>query len=636
MSEHVPIPGGGVLDTLRNETEEIGVILVHGIGEQRRFDHLDGQARFLIRSLGDFVGVDQYTVTINPNAAAGYRAQSDTWAAGSDPSVTICIRHHLNGRSQWTKLQLHEVWWADVNESYSLAKQFRFWLWALSVWNHPGKHASSLPTAQRVVPPTVPFHHGLWDRVRLFGLSTFFSLLGMSLGLVTIFLTRLFNIAKPELLEIVTNYVSAVKLYNQRRRFGSGLWWAREEFLDAVGEPPRVSIRRRMIRTLADVACKRYTRWYVLAHSLGSVVAFNGLMETAYAWPGYLDVERWQKLVDAGLAGPAHGPFEVPTKRTMPARPAWVEDDEIAYRSRIFARFGGFLTYGSPLEKFAGLWPALVPISREPAFGAHVTWINLLDPLDPISGPLLAFEAQPECCCPRPRNVGYCASWWLLLAHIKYLAHRRSRPDAALAALRWLITGNSKDFNSCEYGWQPGKWIAPKRIVYMLRTAVAVSSWLLLAGALACLAAFIVPALIDAMGSASHVISSSVQRLAGVEKPIDFQCGGLCEGVAGVWQWLTGYWDWNRYWSRVQLLVVVGAATTAIFGLGARALRFFQLDKDDRRVPWKPWKSRTIGAVEQGEWVLPSLDPPQGGPVDGMGPRPPAAAVVSQRELPIQ
>ncbi len=31
--------------------EQVGVILVHGIGEQRRFEHLDGQLRALIGAL---------------------------------------------------------------------------------------------------------------------------------------------------------------------------------------------------------------------------------------------------------------------------------------------------------------------------------------------------------------------------------------------------------------------------------------------------------------------------------------------------------------------------------------------------------------------------------------------------------
>ena len=58
-----------------------------------------------------------------------------------------------------------------------------------------------------------------------------------------------------------------------------------------------------MIRAIADVACNRYHRWYVLAHSQGTVVAFNGLMETAYAWPGYLDEDRWDRLKQARMAG---------------------------------------------------------------------------------------------------------------------------------------------------------------------------------------------------------------------------------------------------------------------------------------------------------------------------------------------
>ena len=49
--------------------------------------------------------------------------------------------------------------------------------------------------------------------------------------------------------------------------------------------------------------------------------------------------------------------------RTMPRRPGWLAPTDIAYRSVIFKHLAGILTYGSPLEKFAGLWPALVPIS---------------------------------------------------------------------------------------------------------------------------------------------------------------------------------------------------------------------------------------------------------------------------------
>jgi hypothetical protein len=88
---------------------------------------------------------------------------------------------------------------------------------------------------------------------------------------LTFLASRLFNWQTPRLLRVLANYVSAVKLYTQRRRFGAGLLWRREEFLDSAGEPPRVSIRRRMIRTIADVAANKYDRWYILAHSQGRV-----------------------------------------------------------------------------------------------------------------------------------------------------------------------------------------------------------------------------------------------------------------------------------------------------------------------------------------------------------------------------
>jgi hypothetical protein len=498
---------------ISDNDEQVGVIFVHGIGEQRRFEHLDGQTRFLIDALRDFTGVDRTSVTINPHSAAGFRAQSDTWCGGPDPSVTICVHHTLAGKAHWTKLQIHEVWWADVNESYSIAKQFRFWLWALTIWVHGGKQGSTLPTANRVVPPVVPNHLTLFDRLRLFLLSTFFALLAMSVGAITFVVTRVFNWQAPDILQVLANYVSAVKLYNQRRRFGSGLWWAREDFLDTVGEPPRVSVRRRMIRAIADVACKPYLRWYVLAHSQGSIVAFNGLMETAYAWPGYLDADRWSRLRTNNLVGPAANNFSPPAGTTMPPRPAWVADNEIAYRSRLFDHCAGFLTYGCPLEKFAGLWPALVPISREPAFKANTRWINLFDPIDPISGRLAAFQEQPTSCCPRPQNIGYCASWWLLLAHIKYLTHRKPSPDAATATLRWLLTDNPSDFSTTQTGWRPGKWMGSSGTKQFGRTIVAWTSWFVAAGLLACAAAFVVPMVYDAALTLWHALFRKLTSL---------------------------------------------------------------------------------------------------------------------------
>ena len=437
-------------------SEQVGIILVHGVGEQRRFEHLASQLRDLIRALNGLKAkgqVEQVSVDISGSGAAAFQAEHDTWNAGPEASVTVVVNHRLKGELSETRLMVHEVWWADVNEPYSIAKQFRFWLWGLAVWAHPGKQRSSLATADRVAPPVLPedsarLRGSGWDRIRLFLVGFVFVLVAYSIGTIAVVLNRLINWQSPNLLKVMTNYVSAVKLYNQPHRLGPGLPGASDDFLDSIDEPPRVSVRRRMIRAIADVACNDYARWYVLAHSQGSVVAFNGLMETAYAWPGYLNQDRWNRLMchDPPLGGPAVGmPIPDQTKPMMPRRPAWLPQDYIAYRSHIFRRFQGFLTYGSPLEKFAGLWPALVPISRELSSNDNIPWINVYDPIDPISGRLLAFTKQPAECCPQPQDLGYAAGWILLLAHLKYLTGRNDGNDLATATVRWLNRRREKN-----------------------------------------------------------------------------------------------------------------------------------------------------------------------------------------------
>jgi hypothetical protein len=502
-------------EDLTADEERVGIILVHGIGEQRRFEHLAGQSRDIIKALREqrFLGmqVDAVSVDISPHGAAAFQAAQDTWNTGPDASVTIMVDHHVNGRQARTRLLLHEVWWADVNEPYSIAKQFRFWLWGLAVWAHPAKMASALGSASRVAPPVVPDRSQARDRLRLWMIGCFFVLLGYSIGAFSFLFTRLFATQPPEILRTMANYISAVKLYNQERRFGPGLWWAREEFLDSVNEPPRVSVRRRMIRAIADVACNRYHRWYVLAHSQGSVVAFNGLMETAYAWPGYLDEKRWLRLKRSGLAGRGGQGMEIPTGTIVPRRPGWVGADEIAYRSRIFGRLRGFLTYGSPVEKFAGIWPALVPINRERTFRPDVPWLNIYDPLDPVSGKHLAFQSQPPECCPRAVDLGYAASWWLLLAHLKYLTIRKPRSNLAMLATRWILKDDVNEVvGHATTGKAPGEWFASGGEQERFRCRIAWLTWILAALALTLLGAIVVPLIWHAVVAACSGIWSTI------------------------------------------------------------------------------------------------------------------------------
>jgi hypothetical protein len=568
--------------------ERIGLVLVHGIGEQRRFQHLDGQLRDLIRALHglQLLGrIDRVSVDISPGATAAFEAEQDTWNAGPGASVSVVVEHALNGTREETRLLVHEVWWADVNEPYSLAKQFRFWLWGLAVWSHPGKQETTLGTADMVEPPVVPGQQALWDRCRLFMIGVFFTLVGYSIGTFTFLANRLLNWHTPDVLRVLANYISSVKLYNQRRRFGPGLFWLRDEFLDSVGEPPRVSVRRRMIRTIADVAGNDYDRWYVLAHSQGSVVAFNGLMETSYAWPGYLNEERWVRLCGKGLAGPGDPNMSPPSGTIMPRRPGWAQATDIAYRRLIFARFHGFLTYGSPLEKFAGIWPALVPISREVTFAEGIPWLNIYDPVDPVSGRLLAFQKQAVACCPRPQDLGYAASWWLLLAHLKYLTRRNDGADLATAAVEWFLTDTTAAFSRRNTGgWRLGTWFRPLGAAVAgstaqerVRRAIAWASWLAASGILVMLGAIVLPMMLDAAGALIMVAGNEAVVLAPMLRA---PAHGLITLARPVIQWVAGLGD--TFCWRCALLVGVAAGLTAIAGIVARALPiFFQRDDDD-------------------------------------------------------
>jgi len=508
------------------KAERVGIVLVHGVGEQRRFEHLDGETRSLIAALRTEAkhrnaasGTDnaQITVEIAGATDSTFLAGQDTWTRGPQATVRIIAKGFASGddatASSEIHFHVHEVWWADVNEPYSLSKQVRFWLWGLSIWRYPGKEASSLPSADLVMPPNLPGNSWLpvWTRLRLLGLGVVFALLGFSIGTISFLLKRLFDLDPPQLLQTITNYVSGVKLYNQRRRFGLGLVPSDEEFLDTIGEPPRVSIRRRMIRAIAEVACNDYDRWYVLAHSLGSVAAFNGLMETSWAWPGYLDQPLWQKLVDhrPPMAGPPKSGWTPPTGNTVPQRPVWGGTD-IAYRQRIFECFRGLLTYGCPLEKFAAIWPARVPISRTRAFGPDTVWVNVFDPVDPISGVLKQFSGQPPACCPHPQNVGYAASSVLLLSHIRYLTPKKPVPDLATSVMRWLLGGidvpgqGTNTFG--RYQFKAGDRTA------RLRSALAWATWIAAFLVLAGLGGFVLPLVLKAAASAGagfrHALSN--------------------------------------------------------------------------------------------------------------------------------
>jgi len=74
------------------------------------------------------------------------------------------------------------------------------------------------------------------------------------------------------------------------------------------------------------------------------------------------------------------------------------------------------VTYGSPLDKFAFLWPQIVSINRDVnVWSAGFEWINVFDHTDPVAAKLTAFHGAMG---RDVKNFAYKASPFLLYSHI--------------------------------------------------------------------------------------------------------------------------------------------------------------------------------------------------------------------------
>jgi hypothetical protein len=408
--------------------ERIGILLVHGIGEQLEQGHLVGEASNVVLALEAALKAE---ATADPSrkftiGVAHHRRDPARDLEARDPQaplvVTVRWFEAATGRLVETKeFHFREAFWADLDEPATLLNNISFWFWAFSMWavrwmpwqgnKSEGRRKYMRPTAPASMPISVAV------RVRL--LLTAIVFMPIVAGL-TLFgtLAKKLGFGESRLLEFLVAYMGDIKLYQATH-------WSGGNRMPDIDQPPRIAIRRRMVRTLVDMALDGHDRWYVLAHSLGTVVALNGLMETAHCLPNHLDRERWnlcqQRFPTAatGMGG---------TEYVMqPRRPAWLAPTDVIDRAALFAGLRLLLTYGSPLDKFATLFPQVVPINQD-GLPPSASWINIYDPLDPVAGHLQVFEGafRPGA---GPINRAHHANPVLLLNHTLYLKQRPARID---------------------------------------------------------------------------------------------------------------------------------------------------------------------------------------------------------------
>src|SRR3954454_10407975 len=100
--------------------DDIGLLLIHGIGEQKQLDHLRETARELASLIAEAPSVVRLAV--------------HDQTAAADPQIVVEATVVENGVENQVALHLHEVWWADLGMKCGVLQQVRFWIWGLGQW----------------------------------------------------------------------------------------------------------------------------------------------------------------------------------------------------------------------------------------------------------------------------------------------------------------------------------------------------------------------------------------------------------------------------------------------------------------------------------------------------------------------
>ncbi|HEX2524758.1 MAG TPA: hypothetical protein VHL31_00430 [Geminicoccus sp.] len=449
--------------------ERVGVIVVHGIGEQKPGDHVETVVRPLASAMRNL----RWNVTIEDRTGAVLRREGE-------PHVVL---HVARQDGAMLEIGIHEVHWADINEENSIGKGIRFWLWGLGAWCMPrykwrvrDLKPGEPPHPQSVLASPVFDDHRrgplrLRDRLQLFVASWTFASLAIVVQGIEWMAQRLFNTRPWPAVKLIVSYLSAVKIYTQPRRHGP-------KFLGSHLEPPRFTIRRRMVEAIVDVALCDYDRWYVLAHSQGTVVAHYGLMATGAAIANFLSDSRFARLRAAPskmryLRNDAPGAMPGTLRVSRPAAPVGRRDRRSVDRNILFQKFRGLLTYGSPLDKYAAIWPGTVSIHTEPGFHPEACWFNVYDTVDPVSGPLDAYTRRgPEPASMaeyafKPINRSMNTHWALLLGHLRYLKSGQVPTELATAVAWWLTDGATASMEAVGAS-RPSLWRRAWKVVSVI------------------------------------------------------------------------------------------------------------------------------------------------------------------------
>ena len=163
-------------------------ILVYGIGEQRRFEHLEGETRKIVDAIIARYGARRRDVTpvLTTGPSDAFLGAPADWVSGGEAPLRIVVELP----DTIVDIGFHEVWWADINEKLTIGKQIKFWAWDLSLAGIATHNNPFVPGASHTRPPRNAGALSFHNRIRMGYISALFGLSAFSIALINLVLKR--------------------------------------------------------------------------------------------------------------------------------------------------------------------------------------------------------------------------------------------------------------------------------------------------------------------------------------------------------------------------------------------------------------------------------------------------------------
>jgi hypothetical protein len=410
-----------------DKVRRIGVIGVHGIGDQPPLGYMEAVMRNLSSAADKLYG--------RANVTMGLRQSDQDLHDGR-----LIVRADAGSKLPSCEIYFHEVWWRDLGISPTFSQLLLFWWWAISVPGAPGLYEKDR-NAQNIIAlkNTEACRRSISWRVRaeLFLKVSFFFIMLAPLNIVLQLVMIIPGLPKFSVFRKIFAYASSIQLYTAGAMRGSNP-------ASDHRRPARISIQRRLIDRMLRVSHEeQYDAWYIFGHSLGSVIATQALFHDNVAYARYAPPEMKERLEIQPVSD--QSAHDVDPRYEMDAfRPAWLDAEHELPAENLFAKFGGLVTYGSPIELFARAWPAALCVAkgRFPfgKAGTKAEWLNFVDPKDVIAARINSFTDAHGLV---PQNITVAVGEHVANSHSKYFAPLKPRSPTAEALVHWLVTGGS-------------------------------------------------------------------------------------------------------------------------------------------------------------------------------------------------